>query len=392
VKPLVAGLAAGAAGGSEELPASGAWSEGDPVGRRQWVTLPGPLALEAGGALPQVRVAYETWGRPAPDGSNAVLVLHALTGDSHVAGPAGPGHPTPGWWDGLIGPGKAVDTDRWFVVAPNVLGGCQGTTGPSSFRPDGTRWGSRFPFLTVRDQVSAEAELADLLGIDRWALVLGGSMGGMRALEWAVGRPGRVGALLLAACSAASGAEQIGWAHAQLAAIRTDPGWHGGDYHDAPPGRGPHAGLGTARRIAHLTYRAAAELDARFGAAVQQGEDPLHGGRYAVGSYLDHHAAKLARRFDAGSYVVLSEAMNHHDVGRGRGGLRAALRRVSAPALVAGVDSDRLYPLALQRQLADAIPAADRVRVVESPYGHDAFLIEVKQLSSMVRELMRSHG
>ncbi|MHA6758632.1 homoserine O-acetyltransferase MetX [Streptacidiphilus sp. PAMC 29251] len=369
-------------------PATGAWQDGDPVGRRQWAVLPGPFPLEAGGELPQPRLAYETWGRLAPDRSNAVLVLHALTGDSHAAGPAGPGHPTPGWWDGLIGPGRAVDTDRWFVLAPNVLGGCQGSTGPSSPRPDGRRWGGAFPYLTVRDQVDAEAELADVLGIDRWALVLGGSMGGMRALEWAVGRPGRVGALLLAACPAASGGEQIGWGHAQLAAIRADPGWHGGDYHDAGPGRGPHTGLRTARRIAQLTYRAPVELETRFGAAAQPGEDPWHGGRYAVGSYLDHHADKLLHRFDAGSYVVLTEAMNSHDVGRGRGGVEAALRRATMPTLVAGVDSDRLYPLRLQRQLADGIPGADRLRVLESPYGHDAFLIEVEQLARLAAELL----
>ncbi|MFC1411257.1 homoserine O-acetyltransferase [Streptacidiphilus sp. N1-12] len=369
-------------------PATGAWQQGDPVGRRQWVAPQRPVALEAGGVLPQVRIAYETWGRLAPDRSNAVLVLHALTGDSHVAGGVEPGHPTPGWWDRLIGPGRAVDTDRWFVVAPNVLGGCQGSTGPSSPGPGGARWGSRFPFLTVRDQVDAEALLADSLGIDRWALVLGGSMGGMRALEWAVGRPDRVGALLLAACPAASDAEQIGWAHAQLAAIRADPGWHGGDYHDAGPGHGPHRGLGTARRIAHLTYRAPGELQTRFGSAAQPGEDPWHGGRYAVGSYLDHHAEKLVHRFDAGSYVVLTEAMNSHDVGRGRGGTVAALRRATMPALVAGVDSDRLYPLRWQRQLADALPGADRLRVVESPYGHDAFLIEVEQLAPLVGQLL----
>ncbi|QMU78758.1 homoserine O-acetyltransferase [Streptacidiphilus sp. PB12-B1b] len=368
-------------------PATGAWRPGDPDGHRQWARLPQSLPLEYGGELPQVRIAYETWGALAADRSNAVLVLHALTGDSHVLGPAGPGHPTPGWWEGLVGPGRAVDTDRWYVVAPNVLGGCQGTTGPSSAAPDGAPWGSRFPRLTVRDQVDAEAALADALGVDRWALVLGGSMGGMRALEWAAGRPERVGALLLAACPAASGGDQIAWAHAQLAAIRADPGWHGGDYHDAEPGRGPHAGLSTARRIAQLTYRTAAELDGRFGARPQDGEDPARSGRYAVGSYLDHHADKLVRRFDAGSYAALTEAMNGHDVGRGRGGTRAALRRATMPAVVAGVDSDRLYPLPLQRELAAALPGADRLRVIRSAHGHDGFLLEVEQLAALVGEL-----
>ncbi|WP_308036323.1 homoserine O-acetyltransferase MetX [Streptomyces sennicomposti] len=369
-------------------PASGAWREGDPPGRRQWYERAAPLPLEAGGELPGVRLAFETWGRLAPDRSNAVLVLHALTGDSHVAGAAGPGHPSPGWWDGLVGAGRALDTDRWFVVAPNVLGGCQGSTGPSSPAPGGRPWGSRFPFLTQRDQVSVEADLADALGVDRWALVVGGSMGGMRALEWAVSYPERTGALLLLATTAAASAEQIAWATVQLHAVRGDPHWRGGDYHDAGPGRGPHAGLGLARRLAHVTYRSEPELQSRFGRAPQGAEDPWQGGRYQVESYLDHHAAKLVRRFDAGSYVTLTEAMNSHDIGRGRGGVRAALSRVTAPALVAGVDSDRLYPPYQQAELAAGIPTADRLRVIESPYGHDGFLIEAEQVASLVSELL----
>ncbi len=315
-------------------------------------------------------------------------MLHALTGDSHVAGPAGPGHPTAGWWDALVGPGRALDTDRWFVVAPNVLGGCQGSTGPASPGPDGRCWGGSFPRLTQRDQVRAESGLADALGIGRWALVIGGSMGGMRALEWAVSRPGRVAALLLLACPAAASADQIAWASAQVHAIRADPGWRGGDYHDAGPGRGPHTGLGIARRIAHTTYRSAAELEARFGHRPQDGEDPARGGRYQVESYLDHQAAKLVRRFDAASYAVLAEAMNTHDVGRGRGGRRAALSRVGARTVVAGVDSDRLYPLSQQEELAAGIPGAGGVRVIGSPYGHDGFLIETEQTGALVRELL----
>ncbi|MEU6252523.1 homoserine O-acetyltransferase [Streptomyces sp. NPDC047043] len=369
------------------LPATGAWREGDPPGRRQWYVTQHPLPLEAGGELPGVRLAFETWGRLAPDGSNAVLVLHALTGDSHVVGPAGPGHPTTGWWDGLVGPGLPLDTDRWFVVAPNVLGGCQGSTGPSSLRPEGRRrWGGAFPFLTQRDQVAAETELADALGVERWALVVGGSMGGMRAVEWAVTHPERTGALLLLATTAAASAEQIAWANIQLHAVRSDPHWRGGDYHDAA--HGPHAGLGLARRLAHVTYRSEPELQVRFGRTPQGSEDPFNSGRYQVESYLDHHAAKLIRRFDAGSYVVLSEAMNAHDVGRARGGTRAALSRVTAPTLVAGVDSDRLYPLAQQAELAALIPSADRLRVIESPYGHDGFLIETEQVAGLVGELL----
>ncbi|GAA2229679.1 homoserine O-acetyltransferase MetX [Streptomyces nogalater] len=368
-------------------PATGAWREGDPPGRRRWYDAEKPLPLESGGELPGVRLAFETWGTLAADRSNAVLVLHALTGDSHAAGPAGPGHPSPGWWDALIGPGRALDTDRWFVVAPNVLGGCQGSTGPASSRPGGGRpWGGAFPFLTPRDQVAAEAGLADALGIERWALVVGGSMGGMRAVEWAVSYPARTGRLLLLATTAAASAEQIAWADIQVRAIRTDPHWQGGDYHDT--GRGPHAGLGLARRLAHVTYRSEPELQVRFGRLPQGTEDPWSGGRYQVQSYLDHHAAKLVRRFDAASYVVLTEAMNAHDVGRGRGGARGALRRVTAPTLVAGVDSDRLYPPAQQTELAALIPGADRLRVVESPYGHDGFLIETDQVAALVGELL----
>ncbi|OEV09478.1 homoserine O-acetyltransferase [Streptomyces nanshensis] len=365
--------------------------------------------MESGRTLPGARLAYETWGRLAPDGSNAVLVLHALTGDSHAAGPAGPGHPTPGWWDGLIGPGRALDTGRWFVVAPNVLGGCQGSTGPASTVPNGRRhWGSSFPRLTQRDQVAAEALLADALGIGRWAAVVGGSMGGMRALEWAATCTDRVGALALLACPAAATAEQIAWADIQTQAIRSDPGWHGGDYYDVyeadhDTGRtgggpypatysGPYRGLGIARRIAHVTYRSEPELQARFGRLPQDGEDPGQGGRYRIESYLDHHADKLARRFDAGSYVVLTEAMNGHDVGRGRGGTASALARITVPTLVAGVDSDRLYPLAQQAELAAGIPGADRLRVVESPYGHDGFLIETGQVGALLGELLGADG
>ncbi|MGK5170117.1 homoserine O-acetyltransferase MetX [Geodermatophilus sp. CPCC 205761] len=358
-------------------PRPGGWREGDPVGDRRFLDLPGPLGLDRGGSLPAVRVAYETWGTLAPGGGNAVLVEHALTGDSHVVGPPGPGHPTPGWWDGLVGPGAPLDTDRLFVVCANVLGGCQGTTGPSSPAPDGAPWGARFPAVTVGDQVRVEAALADALGIDRWTAVLGGSMGGMRALEWAVGLPDRVGALFFLASGAAATADQIGTQTTQQAAVRADPAWAGGDY---LPGPGPVDGLGVARRIAHLTYRSAGELDERFGTAVQ-GD-----GRYAVASYLDHHAGKLAARFDAGSYVVLTEAMNSWDVGRDRGGVEAALSRVTARAVVAGVDSDRLYPLALQQQVADGLGVP--LRVLSSPYGHDGFLIEIDAVGALVRELL----
>jgi len=355
----------------------GGWVEGDPAGDRRFLDLPGPFPLERGGQLPGVRVAYETWGTLAPDGGNAVLVEHALTGDSHVVGPAGPGHPTAGWWDGLIGPGLPLDTDRFFVVCPNVLGGCQGTTGPSSAAPDDGPWGSRFPEITVGDQVRVEAAVADALGIGRWACIVGGSMGGMRALEWAVAMPDRVATLFFLASGAAATADQIGTQTTQQAAIRADPRWRGGDY---PPSDPPVDGLGTARRIAHLTYRSAFELEERFGRAVQSD------GRFPVTSYLDHHAEKLARRFDAGSYVVLTETMNTWDVGRGRDGVEAALARVTARAVVAGVDSDRLYPLVLQQRVAQALGVP--LEVIRSPYGHDGFLIEVDAVGALLRTLL----
>jgi homoserine O-acetyltransferase/O-succinyltransferase len=372
----------------EPPPASGAWREGDAPGRRKWVRLRAPLPLEAGGELPDVRIAYETWGELNADASNAVLVLHALTGDSHVAGPAGAGHPTAGWWDTLIGPGRALDPAHWFVVAPNAVGGCQGSTGPASTGPDGRAWGSRFPLVTARDTVLAETALADVLGVDRWACVLGGSMGGMRALEWAATAPDRVHRLLLLACPAATSADQIGWALPQLAAIRDDRGWCGGDYYDAGRGAGPHRGLSVARRIAHMSYRRPGELAERFGRRPQVGEDPWHGGRYAVESYLDHHAAKLVRRFDAGSYVRLTELMNAHDVGRDRGGVAGALARVTARTLVAGITSDRLYPPEQQAELAEGIPGAEPLRLIDSPYGHDGFLIEAAAVGALLTELL----
>jgi homoserine O-acetyltransferase len=353
-------------------------------GTRRRSVLVGDLDLESGRTLPGVRIAYETWGRLAEDRSNAVLVLHALTGDSHVVGEAGPDQPTPGWWPGLIGPGRPLDTDRWFVVAPNVLGGCRGTTGPSSPAPDGRPWGSQFPRVTIRDQVRAEALLADALGIRTWAAVLGGSMGGMRALEWAVTLPGRVRRAIVLAATAQASADQIAWATPQLQAIRSDPQFHGGDYY---PGPGPRAGLEIARQIAHATYRSAAELGERFGNRPQDGEDPATGGRYAVQSYLQHHGRKLVRRFDANSYIVLTEAMNGHDIGRGRGGVEAALRRITADLTVGVVDSDRLYLPEEGARLATS-PACRELTTIRSPYGHDGFLIEVDQVSRIIERAL----
>lgn len=371
----------------EGVGSNGAWRPSDGPGDRSFAQV-GPLTLESGEILEDVTLAYETWGSLDADGSNAVLVLHALTGDSHVLGEAGPAHPSPGWWEDLIGPGRAIDTDRWFVIAANVLGGCQGSTGPSSPAPDGRPWGSRFPAVTIRDQVAAEHALCSQLGLDQLALVIGGSMGGMRAVEWAVSHPEAVRRLAVLASSARASADQIAWNSAQIAAIRADAGFHGGDYYDLPDGEGPHRGLGVARRIAHTTYRTAAELEDRFGNRPQGDEDPFTGkGRHQVTSYLDHHATKLARRFDANSYIVLAQAMNTHDVGRGRGGTAAALAEVRASSLVVAIDSDRLFPPVLVSEMAEHIPDA-RWEVASSPIGHDAFLVAHRDLQEWIAQLL----
>jgi homoserine O-acetyltransferase len=261
----------------------------------------GSLTLESGVVIDNVSIAVQRWGELSPARDNVVVVLHALTGDSHITGPAGPGHPTPGWWDGVAGPGAPIDTDRWCAVATNVLGGCRGSTGPSSLARNGKPWGSRFPLISVRDQVEADIAALAALGITEVAAVVGGSMGGARALEWIVGHPDRVRAGLLLAVGARATADQIGTQATQIAAIKSDPAWQNGDYYDT--GRTPDAGLKIARRFAHLTYRGELELDNRFANAGQGEEDPATGGRYAVQSYLEHQAAGVAasRRRCAGA-------------------------------------------------------------------------------------------
>jgi homoserine O-acetyltransferase/O-succinyltransferase len=380
----------------EKLPASGAWRVGDPAGHRQFIEITAgrTFALEGGGELVEATMAYETWGTPDADASNAVLVCHALTGDSHAAGKEGHGHPTPGWWDDLIGPGLAIDTDRWFVVCVNVLGGCQGSTGPASTNPaTGIPYGSAFGVVTIRDMVRAQRAVADHLGIGAWAAVVGGSMGGMQALEWAVMFPERVrGLAALATCASAS-TLQIAWSGIQRRAIAFDPAWRGGDYYDASDGHGPHLGLALARQAAQVTYRTGELLGDRFGrASVDPIEAPLHAWqRFEVEGYLDHHGRKLARRFDANSYLALSKAMDLHDGRRGRGSLPAALARVTARCLVLAVDSDTLYPPAEQQLLVDGLRAGgarcEHV-VVQSPHGHDGFLLEPEQVGAAVAQLL----
>jgi homoserine O-acetyltransferase len=328
----------------------------------------------------------QRWGELSPNRDNVVVVLHALTGDSHITGPAGPEHPTPGWWDGIAGPDAPIDTNRWCAIATNVLGGCRGSTGPSSIAPDGKPYGSRFPQLTVRDQVRADVAALAALGITDVAAVLGGSMGGARALEWIVSYPDRVRSALVLAVGARATADQIGTQCSQVAAITADPDWQGGDYYLT--GRSPDAGLAVARRFAHLTYRGEHELDTRFANTPQGDEDPTAGGRYAVQSYLEYQGAKLVSRFDAGTYVALTDALSSHDVGRGRGGVAAALRGCPVPVVVGGITSDRLYPLRLQEELAELLPGCSELTVVDSVYGHDGFLVESEAVGTLVRRTL----
>ncbi|AIY03772.1 homoserine O-acetyltransferase [Arthrobacter sp. PAMC 25486] len=348
----------------------------------------GELPLEAGGVLPSVTMAFECWGTLNASGDNAVLIQHALTGSTHVS--RGDSEED-GWWEGLVGPGEVIDTNKYFVVCANMLGGCYGTTGPSSIASDGRPYGSRFPFVTIRDSVDAEALLADRLGIASWNAVIGGSMGGARALEWAASHPERVRRCAVIASCAASTAEQIAFAQAQVLAIRQDPNFAGGDYYD---GAAPALGLGLARRIAHITYRSETEMDGRFGRLAQGDGTISHdrlesaeSARYRVESYLDHQAHKLVGRFDANSYIAITEALMSHDVARGRGSLEEALAVTDGVEfIVAAVNSDRLYFPAQSEALAAALPGHVPVGRIDSPIGHDGFLTEVTAVGALLQE------
>jgi homoserine O-acetyltransferase len=374
-------------------PASGAWREGDPVGDRKFTTA-FDLNLESGKRLDSVKIAYETWGELNEDGSNAVLVLHALTGDSHVFGPATRAHPTAGWWNGVVGPGAAIDTSKYFVVAPNMLGGCQGSTGPTSLDKKGKEYGARFPYITIRDQVSAQVELSKQLGIRRWKAIIGGSMGGMQVLEWAIEHRDSMEKIAVLATPAFSNADQIALNSVQLEAIKADPAFNDGDYYDQAAGKGPYRGLALARRMALLNYRSPEELNVRFERSWQSKVNPFgDGGRFAVESYLDFHGNKFTRRFDANSYLTLVEAMNSHDIGRSRGSIKKAVQKIKAQMLLVGIDSDRLFPVASQEQIAQCSPRnlfGGKLFVIISDYGHDGFLIEAQKVGKLIKRLLAS--
>ncbi len=353
-----------------------------------------PFALDGGSTLRDIDVAYETWGSLDATASNAVLVCHALTGDSHATGPSGPGHPSEGWWDGLIGPGRPLDSNQYFVVCVNVLGGCQGSTGPASTDPaTGEPYGSRFPVVTIRDMVRTQAAVADHLGIAQWLAVVGGSMGGMQALEWGIIYPHRTRAVVAIATTATASAQQIAWSAIGRNAVILDPKWRGGDYYDAAPGEGPHQGLALARELAQITYRTGEVFDQKFG---RGWVDPMDDRftlwqRFDVEGYLDYQGAKLVRRFDANSYLVINRAMDLHDVGRGRGGIEAGLRRIVAPCLIMSISSDSLYPPSQQQHLRDVLAAQGtpcQYHVLDSPDGHDGFLLEIDQVGRPLTDFL----
>ncbi len=343
------------------------------------------FTLESGDTLAHLDIAYETYGTLNSEGSNAILVCHALTGSAHAAG--GPVHGMPGWWDGIIGRGKALDTDRYCVICTNILGSCYGTTGPTSTNPrSGSPYRTRFPDITVRDMVRAQKLLLDRLGVSQLQCITGGSLGGMQVLEWAILYPEFVRAIVPIATSAQHSAWCIGISEAQRLAIVSDPDWLGGDYD-----RQPYRGLAQARMIAMISYRSRASFDARFGRdrtvtdrsrdiADRPGWPPV---TFQVESYLRYQGQKLVARFDANTYLTLTRSMDLHDVARGRGSVQDALGSIRAKTLCVGISSDILYPAVEQGEICGAIPGA-RYAEIDSIHGHDAFLIEDSVLNEMI--------
>jgi homoserine O-acetyltransferase len=375
--------------------------------------LPQPLPLDCGRQLHPIRIAYETYGTLSPARDNVILVCHALSGDAHAAGfaatpatestrdgfraderDAGSGAGL-GWWDGMIGPGKAFDTGRFFVVSSNLLGGCRGTTGPSSTNPvTGRPYGSDFPVITVADMVRAERALLNELGITRLAAVAGGSLGGMQALEWAIQYGDHVDAIIPIASTHALHPQGVAWNAIARNAITADPDWQGGHYYGT--GRAPTAGMGVARMVGHITYLSASSLNAKFGRRLQFADDiryRLTEPEFEVESYLRHQADTFVKRFDANTYLYTSRALSYFDLARqyGDGRLAPALRNVSARTLLIAFSSDWLYPPAGSEELAAALREAGKeveLHVIDAPYGHDCFLLEEARQTPMIQQFL----
>src|SRR5215470_10644917 len=382
----------------------------------RYLDLPRPVRLDCGRELDHVRVAYETYGTLSPARDNVILVCHALSGDAHAAGlstrpaaastrdgfgaddrDAGKGRGL-GWWDGMIGPGKAFDTDRFFVVSSNLLGGCRGTTGPSSTAPaTGRPYGSDFPVITVADMVRAERALLNELGITRLAAVAGGSLGGMQALEWAVLYGDRVDSIVVIASTHALQPQGVAWNAIARNAITADPNWQGGHYHGT--GRAPTAGMGVARMLGHITYLSAKSLGDKFGRRLQYADDVRHtltDPEFEVESYLRHQADTFVRRFDANTYLYTSRALTYFDLARqyGGGSLRRALDGVRARTLLIAFSSDWLYPPSASREIEAELRGLGKpveCHVIEAPYGHDCFLLEEARQTPIIRQFLSRH-
>jgi homoserine O-acetyltransferase len=380
----------------------------------RYLDLPHPVALDCGRTLHPVRVAYETYGALSRGRDNAILVCHALSGDAHAAGfskeaaaqstrdgfgaedrdgEAGKGL---GWWDGMIGPGKAFDTDRYFVISTNLLGGCRGTTGPSSPNPaTGRPFGPDFPVITVADMVRTERALLDALGIERLAAVAGGSLGGMQAFEWAVMFPDQVDAVVAIASTHALHPQGMAWNAIAREAIMRDEAWQEGRYYDTA--RTPDAGMSVARMIGHITYLSAAALEHKFGRRLQFADDvryTITEPEFEVESYLRHQGDSFVKRFDANTYLVMSRALTYFDLAReyGRGSLRRALEVVKAQTLLIAFSSDWLYPPSGSRDIEQALRGLDKpveLHVIDAPYGHDCFLLEEAQQTPIIRRFLQ---
>ena len=344
-----------------------------------------PLHLSSGATLTPFTLAYETYGKLNTERSNAILICHALSGDSHVAGYySDDPDEAPGWWDDAVGPGKMFDTERFFVICANVIGGCQGSTGPLSLAPDGQPYALRFPVVTVADMVQAQRYLIDRLGIERLFAVAGGSMGGMQALQWAVDTPDRVGAVLFLAATPRSSAQNIAFNEIGRQAIYADPNWRRGSYYGHTP---PSAGLAVARMVGHITYMSEYSLENKFSRRLQANEQIGYqfNTEFAVESYLKHQGEKFVQRFDANSYLYITKALDYFDISAGHRSMAEALKDVTAKFLVISFSSDWLYTAAQAKELVDALPGrAVEYHHIDAFFGHDSFLVEVETMTRLV--------